>query len=222
MKKCKYCQSEIDEKVKVCPNCKKDLRNYFLQHKAFTVIIGLILLGMITSNMLLKTNTSETSTTGNTTNDTSTKKEKQKKYVNIGDNIQSKDWEIKILETKFGQRINPPTQPAFYTYYQVKDTNNTYLCVVLEAKNISSLELDADSIATIKAKYDNNYTYSSFSAIEDGNLGFTYTNITNIKPLTSKKIYYLAEMPKTIENEQDTPIEIEMKIDNTTYYYKIR
>lgn len=27
MKKCKYCQSEIDEKAVVCPICKRDLRN---------------------------------------------------------------------------------------------------------------------------------------------------------------------------------------------------
>lgn len=67
MKKCKYCQSEIDERAKVCPNCHRDLRNYFLKHKVFTVIIGLILLGMITSNMILKSNpnTSETSFTDN-------------------------------------------------------------------------------------------------------------------------------------------------------------
>ena len=26
MKKCKYCQSEINDKATVCPNCRRDLR----------------------------------------------------------------------------------------------------------------------------------------------------------------------------------------------------
>lgn len=76
----------------------------------------------------------------------------------------------------------------FYTYYQVKDTSNTYLCVTLDCKNISSLELGADKVATVKAKYKDQYTYSSFSAIENGTLGFSYTNIIKIDPLTSKKV----------------------------------
>ena len=29
MKKCKYCQSEIDAKAKVCPNCKKNVSGNF-------------------------------------------------------------------------------------------------------------------------------------------------------------------------------------------------
>lgn len=226
MKKCKYCLSEIDEKVKVCPNCKSDLRNYFLQHPGIIVIlilfIVLFVIPICVSYTVIKNISKNIDVSSLTTNNTSKIEEVENKYISIGENIKEKDWEVKILETKFGQRINPPTQPQFYTYYQVKDTNNTYLCVVLEAKNVSSLELDADNVASIKAKYNNYYTYSSFSAIEDNILGFSYTSLTNIKPLTSKKIYYLAEMPKTAEEEKDTPVEIEIKINNNTYYYKVR
>ena len=164
---------------------------------------------------------SDSTGTGKLTSE-ATSKEIQREYIKSGEIIKTKDWEVKISEVKFGQRINPSIQPMFYTYYQVKDTSNTYLCVILEAKNNSTLELGADKVATVKTKYNNKYTYTSFSAIEDANLGFTYTNITNIKPLTSRNIYYLAEMPKTIEGETNTPIELEIKIDNATYYYKVR
>lgn len=219
MKKCKYCQVEIDDKAKVCPNCKRDLRNFFEQHVVLTVILLLIIIPGVIGTIIIG-NTIDTISTNN--GETSIIKAPEKKYINIGENVQSKDWEIKITEVKFGQRINPPTQPMFYSYYQVKDTSNTYLCVVLECKNISTLELGADTVAIVKAKYKDQYTYSSFSAIEDRTLGFTYTNIRNIDPLTSKKVYYLAEMPKMIEDEQDTPVEIEIKINNDIYYYKVR
>lgn len=219
MKKCKYCQTEIDDKAKVCPNCKRDLRNFFEQHAVLTIILVLFIAGGVIT--AFNKDTIQT-TVSNETKEVAQVKEPEKKYVQLEETMQGKDWEVKISEVKFGQRINPPAQNTFYNYYQVEDTNNTYLCVVLDCKNISSLELRADKVATVKAKYNNNYTYSSFSAIEDGTLGFTYTNITNIDPLTSKKVYYLAEMPKTVEDETDTPVEVELKIDNNLYYYKVR
>ena len=158
----------------------------------------------------------------NTVKTSTGNKQEEKKYINVGEAIQAKDWEIKLTETKFNQRIDPPEQPMFYTYYQVKDTDNTYLCIILEAKNLSELSLGSDNVATVSVKYNDKYNYSSFSTIEDSNTGFTYTSITNIKPLTSKKIYYLAEMPKNIANETDTPVEIEIKVGNNKYYYKLR
>lgn len=228
MKKCKYCQSEIDEKAKICPNCKQDLRNYFEQHKFLTVILVLFILGLIGSNTAINLrNSMQTSTEENKKSNgieeaSKSNSNKEKQYINIGESVSAKDWEINVVEVKFDQRINPPTQPMYYQYYQVKDTNNTYLCVVLDCKNISTLELGADEIAIVKVKYNNNYTYSSFSTVEDGTLGFTYSNITNIDPLTNKKVYYLAEMPKNIADETDTPVEVEIKINNNIYYYKVR
>lgn len=64
MKKCKYCQSEIDEKAKICPTCKKDLRNYFAKHKVITFILIVFIVGTIgLSNEM--NNTTKTSTDGN-------------------------------------------------------------------------------------------------------------------------------------------------------------
>lgn len=47
MKKCKWCQTEIEDKCKVCPQCGKDLRNWFAKHPVWSVIIGLIVIGMV-------------------------------------------------------------------------------------------------------------------------------------------------------------------------------
>ena len=146
----------------------------------------------------------------------------QTKQIAMDEIITGKDVEVKIESADFSQKVEPPKKPAFYNYYQVDDSSNTYLYIVLDCKNISTIDLDASSVANVTVKYNNNYTYSSFSAIPDDSLGFTYTSLTRIKPLTSQKIYYLAEMPKSIADETDTPVEIQIKVDNTTYICKYR
>ena len=94
--------------------------------------------------------------------------------------------------------------------------------IVLNCKNISTLDIRADKVATVNVKYKNSYKYSSFSTIPSSTLGFTYTNITSIEPLTSDQIYYLAKMPKTVEDDTESPIEVEIKVNDTTYIYKYR
>ncbi len=47
MKKCKYCQTEIQIQAKVCPQCNRDLRNWFIRHPILTTVIVLIGLGAI-------------------------------------------------------------------------------------------------------------------------------------------------------------------------------
>lgn len=42
MKKCKYCQSEIDKKAKICPNCKKKQSHIFRW-----ILIGIIVIGIV-------------------------------------------------------------------------------------------------------------------------------------------------------------------------------
>ena len=149
-------------------------------------------------------------------------KSDETKQTAMGETITGKDVEVTLESAQFSQKVEPPSKPMFYEYYQVKDSNNTYLYLILNCKNISTIDLEATSVANVTVKYNNGYTYSSFSAIPDNTLGFTYTNLTNIKPLTSQKIYYLAEMPKSIADETDTPVEVDIKIDNTTYIYQYR
>lgn len=50
MKKCKSCQSDIDEKAKKCPKCQADQRNWFVKHKIITAILIIILISIASSN----------------------------------------------------------------------------------------------------------------------------------------------------------------------------
>lgn len=223
---CSNCGQATNDNEKFCNKCGSDLKSLNSEKKqTFTkkkrktpillivllVITFLIILGQIMSGVgnNLPTSSSEQSKNSLT-------------YITKDEIIKGKDWEINVNDVYFAQRINPPDQSGFYTYYQVKDTSNTYLCITLNAKNLSNLELKASSIATVKVKYNNNYTYTSFSAIPDKTTGFTYTNIYNVKPLTNSTIYYFAEMPNTISEETETPIQIEIKFENKTYYYNFR
>lgn len=51
MKKCKSCQSKIDDKAKKCPHCRADQRNWFARHKIITFIISIIFLSGFISGL---------------------------------------------------------------------------------------------------------------------------------------------------------------------------
>lgn len=207
---------------------KKIYQNWWFILLAVVIYTVLIICGtyFITSNILQETITeaknSDTQIGKVQTNENS-KKEETFTEVTLNNTIQEQDWEVTIRETGFKQDIVPSNPNSFYTHYQVQDTNNTYFYIILDVKNISTLGLRADNVAKVKMKYDNKYEYDTFSAIEESGGGtFTYTNITNIAPLTTRKIYYLVEVPKTIAEENETAVEAEITINNNTYLLKIR
>lgn len=74
MKKCKYCQTEIDNKAKVCPNCRKKqgMPTWLKFVIAFVIIMFLIAACSSSDNEP----TSENKNTNSTTNETTKKVEK--------------------------------------------------------------------------------------------------------------------------------------------------
>lgn len=64
MKKCKSCQTEIDNKAKKCPQCQADQRNWFAKHKILTVIIAIIVIAII-GNISSENKNSSSSITNN-------------------------------------------------------------------------------------------------------------------------------------------------------------
>lgn len=148
---------------------------------------------------------------------------KSNNNIELNQTVTTKDWEFSISNVYFGQKINPPaTNYGYHNYYKVDNTDDTYLCVILDAKNLSNIALSAESVATVRVKYKDYYEYSSFSVSPDSTLGFTYSSITSIKPLTSDKVYYLAKMPNSISAETDTSLQIEITVNGTTYSYNYR
>ncbi|MGZ9585164.1 bZIP transcription factor [Paenibacillus marinisediminis] len=130
--------------------------------------------------------------------------------------------EYTITNTKFGKKVEPSKPGSFYTYYESKEADSTYLAITIEVKNLGSSGTRADSFLDCKIKYDDKYEYSMFSTIEDrGGEDFTYTNITSIEPLKKGTLIFLAEVPKEVETS-DKSITALLTIEGKEYQYKIR
>lgn len=63
MKKCKYCQTEIEEKAKICPNCRKK------QGAPGCLVVFLVFLGIIVIGSVFSSDDNTNDTTNNSNND---------------------------------------------------------------------------------------------------------------------------------------------------------
>lgn len=50
LKECQFCKTEIKKGATICPNCKKDLRNWLSKHPILTIIVILFTISMIWNN----------------------------------------------------------------------------------------------------------------------------------------------------------------------------
>ena len=96
------------------------------------------------------------------------------------------------------------------------------MCIILDCKNISSSSKNVSRAAYVSVEYDGKYTYSCFSRVPDNSLSFNYTSLTNVSPLTTQRIYYIAEMPDNIATENSTSVIIKIEVDNKVYNCKLR
>lgn len=142
---------------------------------------------------------------------------REKKMIKVGETINSeKHSEIKINSLEFKNKLEPTKPKDFYTYYELKDPNKTYLVLCVDAKNLKSEKLKADAVMGVKLTCENKYKYDSFATIEEvGGGNLSYANITSIDPLTTSKMYYLCEIPQEIK---DKPMELQLNINGNKYY----
>ncbi|BFH60480.1 bZIP transcription factor [Paenibacillus azoreducens] len=178
-------------------------------------------------NKKLKDQNAATKTSGNNTEATSqTKSEEQNKKMplltknkmQLFDNFA----EITITKTKFSKKIEPSSPSSFYTYYEAKGEDTTYLALYIKIKNLNESGTTANKFANVIFKYDDKFSYDAFSVLEENGGGnFTYTNITDINPLSSNTVIFLAEVPKEVETGNKS-VTAEVKVNGETYLYKIR
>lgn len=92
-----------------------------------------------------------------------------------------------------------PKVPADYYRHYVADSGSTYVDICVSYKNLENVAVGADDVGNAVLYYDDKYQYTSFSCIEEKNRGsFTYSNITNIDPLTTEYLHYLIEVPDEV------------------------
>ena len=161
MKKCKYCQKEIDSKAKICPNCRKKQGNFFENHVVLTIILAFIALSTI--NSLLTNNTEETPSKGASSG---TRKVTEEKTYNIGDIITNKKYEITIISVTTKKEVG-----GEYLKSNPAD-GGIYICVDYTLKNISEEPMSSFSFSSInlidskKTKYSADISASSYYATE--------------------------------------------------------
>lgn len=142
--------------------------------------------------------------------------------ISVGESIITEDVEITINKVELSYDVLPDNTSGFYTHYEA-DAGNVYIHLDLDVKNLGKQNLGCDDILSATADYNNGYTYSGFAAPEDSSTGFTYANITSIKPLETLGVHYLFKCPQEVE-ESTNPlfITIEPESSNDSYILTIR
>jgi hypothetical protein len=128
--------------------------------------------------------------------------------------------EFQLQDIKFGRRIFPPNTSGYYSYYEVKSSDSTYLDIVSSVKNLDTIIKAAENFASISIIYDNKYNYDSFPVLVDGNGDFTMA-FYGIEPLLSGVIHYLIEVPNQVETSSKSLV-IVIKVSDQEYHYRYR
>ena len=141
------------------------------------------------------------------------------KDINIGDTITTDRMELTLKNIELSYDVLPKDTSGFYTHYPA-DSGKVYIDVDTEIKNIQKQSLECDDIMEIEADYNNGFNYSSMTIPEDSS-GFTYANITSIKPLETMGVRFLIDCPQEVE-ESDNPLFLIFEVDNQIFKYTIR
>lgn len=93
----------------------------------------------------------------------------------------------------------PKIEPSIITEssfcYKVKTENNIYIDFIIKVHNLNDKTKMAEDTITAKIKTNSN-DYKCFSIAESAN-GHNLEKDTSIKPLETREIHYVAEVPKT-------------------------
>lgn len=118
-------------------------------------------------------------------------------------------------------KVIPPHPGSYHSYYEAED-GKVFVDVCLSYKNLSTQEVVAGDVLSGTLIYADKYQYRGFSIIEEDNRSdFTYSNITNIPPLTTDYLHYLFEVPEEIQLGEGSLTSL-ININNKSYKISIR
>jgi len=183
------------------------------------VVLGVI--GTIVSkdeSTSTATPTSESQSATEATETTETETAPEESYIDLNSTQACKDVDFTVLKYNFAQEVFPPNSNEFSMGYRVDDTSKTYLYLVIKVKNTSSVDLSVDSLFTIEAVYDDDYTYSGTNSIPNETLFDTFATIA---PLCSNTVYSVIEVPLEVKSS-GKPLIINIDTGDKTSKLKIR
>ncbi len=118
--------------------------------------------------------------------------------VTVGETITTNNMEFTIKKVELTYDVLPDDTSSFYTHYEA-DAGNVYIHVDADVKNTGKQNLPCDELIKTTADYNGGYTYSGQAVPEDSTTGFTYANITSIKPLETLGVHFLFKCPQEVE-----------------------
>jgi len=117
--------------------------------------------------------------------------------------------------------VMPPQPASFYSHYQAA-RDKVYVDVCVGYKNLSTRERPADEILSATLLYGGKYQYTGFSVLEEDSRGdFTYTNITDLAPLTQEYLHYLFLLPAEAETST-AAMEVLLHVEGEPYRVTVR
>lgn len=133
MKKCKYCQSEIDVKAKICPNCKKKQRKIPIWLTIIIVILVIAAIGNISNDTNNNSNNSNKS--NNSKSKITTKKEEKFSIIEGTEKGYSDDYGFAYYIEGTIQNNTDKTYSYVQVSYNVYDSSNNNLGTCIANNN---------------------------------------------------------------------------------------
>lgn len=137
--------------------------------------------------------------------------------INIGETITTDTMELTVNKAELTYDVLPDDTSGFYTHYEA-DAGNVYIHLDVDVKNLGKQNLPCDELLKAIADYNGGYTYSGQVVPEDSSTGFTYANITSIKPLETLGIHVLFKCPQEVE-ETTNPLFLTLEPAGTKNSY---
>lgn len=178
----------------------------------FILILNIFSLTACGGNQNSQSNTSQVST--------ASKEAPKIEEFKEGSIIKSESAEVKINKISLSYDVLPDKMDGFYTHYPAKK-GNVYIDIDLDVKNLQKQNLPCDKIMKAEADYNNGYKYKDMPIVKDSSTGFTYANITSIKPLETRGMKFLIECPQEVESSKN-PLIVTITLDGKSYQCKIR
>lgn len=172
---CKVCNKEMAKGVNKCPNCGKDQRNWFMQHKILTFFGAIIIIAILGS--MLGGGDNKDSEKSATSDGSKAKENAKEEIYKIGDVINAKKLEVSITKVEELDQIGDPTFLG-----KVAPEGATLVAIQYTMKNISEEPVGMFSYPSINLVDEKGTKYST--DIDASSSYATETKVDNSKVLS--------------------------------------